>query len=62
MFGFPTRMDKELIIVSNSCCNNYRVGLAQMEEFINDNEPGEPDPQTSVVGVSTKLLAASDAV
>eukprot|EP00421_Protoceratium_reticulatum_P068542 CAMPEP_0168423016 /NCGR_PEP_ID=MMETSP0228-20121227/34090_1 /TAXON_ID=133427 /ORGANISM="Protoceratium reticulatum, Strain CCCM 535 (=CCMP 1889)" /LENGTH=51 /DNA_ID=CAMNT_0008436963 /DNA_START=337 /DNA_END=492 /DNA_ORIENTATION=+ len=41
-------MDKTIFIFTKSCCNNYQLGLQDMEGFVMDNRPRSSEPQ--VVG------------
>eukprot|EP00929_Paragymnodinium_shiwhaense_P020268 TRINITY_DN13565_c0_g1_i1.p1 TRINITY_DN13565_c0_g1~~TRINITY_DN13565_c0_g1_i1.p1 ORF type:complete len:223 (+),score=35.78 TRINITY_DN13565_c0_g1_i1:70-738(+) len=49
LWGFPTRLDKTVFVLTHSCCNNYQLGLADMEDFLKDNRPKD-DNRPSVVG------------
>lgn len=48
-WGYPTNFDKNIIVVTNTSCNNYFFSLHDMEDFIADNSPTNemvpPTPQ-----------------
>mmetsp|Transcript_67264 Transcript_67264/g.179161 ORF Transcript_67264/g.179161 Transcript_67264/m.179161 type:complete len:207 (-) Transcript_67264:292-912(-) len=58
VWGFPTRMDKTVFIFTHSLCDNYQLGLADMEGFLADNRPRD-DPSPQVVGLPAEEPAAS---
>jgi len=45
-WGFPTRMDKSIFITTDTCCNNYQLGLIHMEDFLTDNQPRDVEATT----------------
>mmetsp|Transcript_63790 Transcript_63790/g.149540 ORF Transcript_63790/g.149540 Transcript_63790/m.149540 type:complete len:211 (-) Transcript_63790:188-820(-) len=52
-WGYPTSFDQNVIVVTDSCCNNYFFCLHDMEEFVLDNWPaleeeGEADEPVKV--------------
>eukprot|EP00929_Paragymnodinium_shiwhaense_P039446 TRINITY_DN20701_c0_g1_i1.p1 TRINITY_DN20701_c0_g1~~TRINITY_DN20701_c0_g1_i1.p1 ORF type:complete len:221 (+),score=35.42 TRINITY_DN20701_c0_g1_i1:93-755(+) len=58
VWGFPTRLDKTVFVMTHSCCNNYQLGLADMEDFLKDNRP-KKDEKTAVVGAHPAIEVLS---
>merc|ERR1711871_7765 len=38
-WGYPTNFEKNIIVVTNTSCNNYFFSLHDMDDFIADNSP-----------------------
>jgi len=39
IWGYPTNLDMNVVLVTKSCCNNYCFSLHEMDEFVADNAP-----------------------
>lgn len=39
IWGYPTNLDRNVVLVTTSCCNNYCFSLHEMDEFVADNAP-----------------------
>mmetsp|Transcript_116422 Transcript_116422/g.340580 ORF Transcript_116422/g.340580 Transcript_116422/m.340580 type:complete len:208 (+) Transcript_116422:176-799(+) len=46
-WGYPTNLDRNIIIVTTSRCNNYFFCLKELEEFVADNWPEGQGPAPS---------------
>lgn len=42
-WGYPTNFERNIIVVTDSCCNNYFFCVHEMEEFMADNWPAPND-------------------
>ncbi|CAJ1367336.1 unnamed protein product [Effrenium voratum] len=57
-WGYPTNFERNIIVVSDSRCNNYFFCVHEMEDFMLDNWPapdlpdgrGSKDPEPNVFG------------
>lgn len=54
-WGYPTNFDRNIIVVSDTSCNNYLFSLIEMEDFVADNWPERDDdtvlaPEPEVLG------------
>lgn len=46
-WGYPTNLDRNIIIVTDTHCNNYFFSLKEMDEFIADNWPDAQGSEAS---------------
>eukprot|EP00931_Biecheleriopsis_adriatica_P070303 TRINITY_DN44084_c0_g1_i1.p2 TRINITY_DN44084_c0_g1~~TRINITY_DN44084_c0_g1_i1.p2 ORF type:complete len:221 (+),score=39.66 TRINITY_DN44084_c0_g1_i1:81-743(+) len=64
-WGYPTNFDRNIIVVTDTTCNNYFFCLKEMEEFMADNWP-EPDTvddhSASIEETKPQVLGSCDAI
>eukprot|EP00933_Yihiella_yeosuensis_P073864 TRINITY_DN82644_c0_g1_i1.p1 TRINITY_DN82644_c0_g1~~TRINITY_DN82644_c0_g1_i1.p1 ORF type:complete len:217 (+),score=20.62 TRINITY_DN82644_c0_g1_i1:43-693(+) len=53
-WGYPTNFDKNIIVVTDTTCNNYFLSLHEMEEFLADNWPEPESLGTAAEGGENK--------
>eukprot|EP00746_Dinoflagellata_sp_MGD_P004362 gnl/MRDRNA2_/MRDRNA2_108397_c0_seq1.p1 gnl/MRDRNA2_/MRDRNA2_108397_c0~~gnl/MRDRNA2_/MRDRNA2_108397_c0_seq1.p1 ORF type:complete len:217 (+),score=19.51 gnl/MRDRNA2_/MRDRNA2_108397_c0_seq1:139-789(+) len=56
-WGYPTNFDKNIVVVTDTTCNNYFFSLYDMEDFIADNSPcvEMAPPQPQIMGSLTSM-------
>lgn len=48
-WGYPTNFTSNIVVVTDTCCNNYAFSLHEMAEFMADNWPDEPETGVEMV-------------
>mmetsp|Transcript_86788 Transcript_86788/g.230604 ORF Transcript_86788/g.230604 Transcript_86788/m.230604 type:complete len:206 (-) Transcript_86788:1-618(-) len=64
-WGYPTNLDRSIIVVTDTRCNNFFFSIKEMDEFIADNWPegrgrapssAAPPPEPAVLGQTAPAM------